>query len=170
MAKIFFFLFWRILKFVETRNLNVSLPFFAYMMNFQVSLQKREMFVWKSKDKQISLARFTRLPITLILQQVKISGILRASARRGNSEEVSLNSALVSESDISSSVPSILRDTNTGRNDSSCLLFLKLTAILPHRSCSLRKKRLKLHELTFCLTFRREKPFRCLLLQIDNLT
>ena len=79
------------------------------------------------------------------------------------------NSALVSESDISSSVPSILRDTNTGRNDSSCLLFLKLTAILPHRSCSLRKKRLKLHELTFCLTFRREKPFRYLLLQVDNL-
>ena len=131
-----FFLFSRILKFVDTRNLNASLPFFAHMLNFHVSLQKREMFVWKGKDKQISLARFTRLPITLILQQVNISGILRASARRGNSEEVNLNSALVSESGISSSVPLILLiiNTNTGRNDASCLLFLKLTAILPHRS------------------------------------
>ena len=108
MAKKKNFLFWRILKFVDTRNLNVSLPFFAHMLNFQLSLQKREMFVWKGKDKQISLARFTSLPITLILQKVNISGILRASARRRNSEEVSLNSVLVSESDISSSVPSIL--------------------------------------------------------------
>ena len=47
-------LFWRILKFVETRNFNVSLPFFAYMLNFQVSFQKREMFVWEGKDKQIT--------------------------------------------------------------------------------------------------------------------
>ena len=54
MAKNIFFLFWRILKFVDTRNFNVSLYFFAYMLNFQVSLQKREMFVWKGKDKQIS--------------------------------------------------------------------------------------------------------------------
>ena len=54
------------------------------MLNFQVSLQKREMFVWKGKDKQISLAQFTSLPISL--QQVNISGILRASARSGNSE------------------------------------------------------------------------------------
>ena len=90
-AKNNFFLFWRILKFVDTRNFNVSLPFFAYKM---VSLQKRKMFVWKGKGKQISLARFTSLPISL--QRVNISGILRASARRGNSEVVSLNSALVS--------------------------------------------------------------------------
>ena len=46
-AKNIFLLFWRILKLVDTRNFNVSLPFFAYMLNFQVSLQKREMFVWK---------------------------------------------------------------------------------------------------------------------------
>lgn len=78
-----FFLFWRILKFVVTRNFNVSFPFFAYMLDFQVSLQKRKMFFWKGKDKQISLARFTSLLISLILQQVNISGILRASARRG---------------------------------------------------------------------------------------
>ena len=105
-AKNNFFLFWRILKFVDTRNFNVGLHFFAYMLNFQVSLQKRQMFVWKGKDKQISLARFTSLPISL--QQVNISGILRASAKCRNSEEVSLNWALVSGSDISSSVPSIL--------------------------------------------------------------
>ena len=126
------------------------------------------MFVRKGKDTQISLARFTSLPISL--QQVNISGFLRASARRGNSEVVSLNSALVSDSDISSSAPSILSYFQYGKE--GFFLFViskKLTAILLHRSCRLRKKRLKLPELTFCLTFRREKPLRCLLLQIDNL-
>ena len=49
------------------------------------------------------------------------------------------------------------------------MLFLKLTAILLHRSCNLRKKQLKLPELSFCLTVRQEKPFRYLLLRIDNL-
>ena len=56
-AKNYFLLFWKILKLVDTWNFIVSLHFFAYMLNFQVSLQKREMFVWKGKDKQISLAR-----------------------------------------------------------------------------------------------------------------
>ena len=35
------------MKFVDTRNFNVNLPFFAYMLNYQMSLEKREMFVWK---------------------------------------------------------------------------------------------------------------------------
>ena len=78
------------------------------------------------------------LPISL--QQVNISGILRATARRGNSEEVRLNLALVSDSGISSVSSILYRISSTGRKDSSCLLFLKLTAILLHRSCRLRKK------------------------------
>ena len=150
-----FFLFLRILKFVDTRKFYVSLPFFAYMLNFQVSLQKREMFVWKGKDMQISLARFTSLPISL--QQVNISGILRASARSGNSEVVSLNSALVSESDISSSVPSILSYFQYGKEG----FFLFVISIIYCNSVSsimsFKKKQVKLAELTFCFTFRREK-------------
>ena len=63
------------------------------------SINLKRQFVGKGKDKQISLAPFTILLISL--QQIDISGILRASARRGNSKVVSLNSPLVSESDIS---------------------------------------------------------------------
>ena len=37
--------------------------FFAYMLNLQMSLEKRAMFVWKGKVTQISLARCTSLPI-----------------------------------------------------------------------------------------------------------
>ena len=94
------------------------------------------------------------------LQQVNISGILSASARHGSSKVANLNSALVSDSDKSSNLYSqSYRISNTGNKDSFCLLFLKLTAILLHRSCRLRKEQLKPPALTFCLTFRRRNCF-----------
>ena len=55
-AKKSFFLFWRILKFVDTRNLNVSLPFFERMLYAVRCLKSNEdmILAFAGQFKQLS--------------------------------------------------------------------------------------------------------------------